>query len=469
MGGGASVEQLDVLRIGLDGEIGLTEEFVAKYRSMIPSPYNLACPTVTREVEALLRANWAAVLDGTSAFDVNTHLTPARFFFNTFYQVLFTTSPSLRNLFRSSMTIQGRALHGTMNTLIMIINSTNFVYTIQTMAEQHLRYGVARAHYAPFGNALLAALETVSGDAWSPAVEQAYVTAYSLLYYVMMPVLESGKHADVADSIPATVVKSERLSSSAKRITLSFEFVLKYHPGDAIWLGIPLESGEVRRHFTLTSFSTDVSDTIVIVVDDIGPASHWLCAQDDGAVVNLYWVESDLRLEIDTPEVLPQHVVFASYGIGCIPFIVMQEGLYRVRHAWEGTVVSLQSAPTQADVDVFNQDVPSSRRPIVWDASQVYFAPTITAEKLQQVAPHIQEAVLYVNGPNDFVKSVRAAWTTAGGDPKTVQEYSFDNNRPFPLSTVALTSLMLTVLTNKTDGAPEAHALLAAMGVGPNE
>ncbi|KAF0713180.1 hypothetical protein As57867_004460, partial [Aphanomyces stellatus] len=236
----------------------------------------------------------------------------------------------------------------------------------------------------------------------------------------------------------ATITKSIAISPSAKRITIEFAFTLKYHPGDAIWLGLPLETGCIRRHFTITSFWEDRPNVIDICVQDASASSHWLCTQEPGAVVSLYWVESDVRLETDAQEALPPHIVFVSYGIGCIPFITMLEGLYRVRDTWKGTVVSLQCAASPDDVTPLNIGVPSTGQPIMWEASSTHYAPTVTGEKLQDIAPNLPHAVLYVSGPTSFVAAARDAWILGGGQRDRTFEFSFDNKCPFTLSTANL-------------------------------
>ncbi|KAF0713179.1 Aste57867_4471 [Aphanomyces stellatus] len=443
MGGAASIPDGDddesILAIAGDGSVGLSEAFTKSMIRDMPAPFNIPNPVVGKKHEALIKTNWAAILQGTSAFDPATHHTPTKFLHQTFYRALFLAAPPLRAMFRSSMAAQGKSLATVLESLLTIIHSDDFVTTVQSLATRHLQYGVAKQHYAVFGTVLLETLEIVSGTAWSGKVKDAYVVAYSFLLSVMMPVIQHHDATPLAESIPATITKSIPISPSAKRITLEFAFSLKYHPGDAIWLGLPLQTGRVRRHFTITSFSHDRGNAIDICVQDASASSHWLCAQEPGAVVSLYWVESDVRLEIDEPATLPPHIVFVSYGIGCIPFITMLEGLYRVRDVWKGTVVSLQCAASPNDVAPFNIGVPSAGQPIAWDASVVHYAPTVTAEKLVDIAPNLPHYVLYVNGPTTFVEAAQDAWILAGGQRDRTFEFSFDNNRPFAMSTADLT------------------------------
>ncbi|KAF0684597.1 Aste57867_23401 [Aphanomyces stellatus] len=432
-----------ILQVSSDGAIGLTHAFLVYFYESMPPPFKLEQPNFTTTHEALIKTNWTAISHGTSAFDPRRHLTPSKFFYTTFYRTLFRADPSLRAMFRSSMTVQGKSLAGILNTLIMVVHGNHFITTIQTIAEQHLVVGVTKHHYAVFGQALLDALELVSGDAWSAGMRDAYLNAYSLVFYIMLPIILTAAPDPIAASLLATIAASTAISPTAKRISLVFDFSLRFHPGDAIWLGLPLPTGYVRRHFCITSISMEGTNAIDICVESLGEASQWLCDQPVGATVDLFWVESDVRLEIDTPHTLPPHIVFASDGIGCIPCLVMLEGLYLVRDVYRGSVVSIQSAPSPNDIALFKTGVSSTGHGQAicdWDASTIVYAPTISVETLGQHVPKIEDAEFYVCGPAAFVAATQSAWVTAGGAEDRMHEYSFDNTRAFPMSAIELSS-----------------------------
>ncbi|KAF0684599.1 Aste57867_23403 [Aphanomyces stellatus] len=449
MGGSVSVENAVIISIAQDGSIGLTEGFAKTYADVMPAPFNLRQPVVTRDDEVLIKANWAAICRGTSAYDRVKYLTPDKFFYITFYQALFVNDMSLRAMFRSSMTVQGKSLAGVMGTLASIIVGDNFVETVQAIARTHLKYGVARDHYTLFGNVLIAALETVSGDAWTPEVGAAYLRAYSLIYYVMMPILSTGTPTPMKESLKAMIIRSDAISTTAKYIRLEFDFLLRYHPGDSVWLGLPLPHGEERRHFTIASVSLEGSRSVDICVQDIGVATHWLCNQEVGTFVNLYWVETEVRLEIDTPEMLPKHVVLAGFGIGVIPMLIMYKGLCHIRDTFpRESVAVLQCAPSPDVVAPFHDAI--AKQAVGWDASNVHFAPSMAPETLQAVAPHVQDAHVFVCGPDEFVTATKAAYAAVGGK-NSVTELSFDNNRPFPLGSASLSAILLAMLTTKNE------------------
>ncbi|RHY62256.1 hypothetical protein DYB30_001723 [Aphanomyces astaci] len=426
MGGVVSFENAEIIYVAEDGAIGLTESFASRFENDMP--FDIKRPMVTRKHETLIKENWSAICQGTSAFDAVKHLTPTKFFYRTFYNILFEMAPSLRPIFRSSMTVQGKSLAGIIKTLATVINGANIVKASQELAKRHLKYGAKKDHYTAVGQILLQTLEIVSGDKWTPEISTAYLTAYSLIYFVMLPVILNNEPVEITESLPATISKSEPISATAKRLTLTFDFNLRFHPGDAILLGLPVaEGGEVKRHYTIASLSVEGTNTIDIVVDDVSASSHWLVTQATGATLKLYWIESNVRFEIDSPESIPSNVVFVSHGVGCVPFLVMLEGLYRIRETFHGSAVTLQVAPNQADVDAYTSAVTSTEKPIEWESRSIHYAPTVSADKLKDIAPNLAHSDLYVCGPADFIATTEEAFVAAGGSKDRIHVYSFDN------------------------------------------
>ncbi|MES2948278.1 MAG: globin family protein [Pseudomonadota bacterium] len=103
-----------------------------------------------------------------------------------FYQRLFTLDPSLRPMFKGDMAHQGRMLmsmlHASVNGLT---NLDALVPVVRQLGARHVNYGVRAEHYATVGSALLWTLEQGLGDKFTPAVRQAWATAYELLSDVM--------------------------------------------------------------------------------------------------------------------------------------------------------------------------------------------------------------------------------------------------------------------------------------------
>ena len=103
-----------------------------------------------------------------------------------FYQRLFTLDPLVRPLFPDDLTAQGRKL---MDMLGLVVHGLPRVDTIlpavQALGRRHVQYGVQPEHYQTVGAALLWALEQELGAAWTPAVRDAWTTAYTVLAELM--------------------------------------------------------------------------------------------------------------------------------------------------------------------------------------------------------------------------------------------------------------------------------------------
>jgi hemoglobin-like flavoprotein len=104
-----------------------------------------------------------------------------------FYDRLFAIDTSTRAMFTSTnMADQRKKL---MQALAFVINGLDqtekLVPTIQTLGRSHVRYGVTDTHYDSVGSALLWTLEQGLKDAWTPAVKEAWIAAYTLVAGVM--------------------------------------------------------------------------------------------------------------------------------------------------------------------------------------------------------------------------------------------------------------------------------------------
>lgn len=104
-----------------------------------------------------------------------------------FYGRLFALDPTLRPLFGDDMQAQGRKLM-TMLTIVVrgLTRLDTLVPAVEALGQRHVAYGVTDKHYATVGAALLWTLHQGLGREWTPVVEEAWTTAYSLLTDVML-------------------------------------------------------------------------------------------------------------------------------------------------------------------------------------------------------------------------------------------------------------------------------------------
>lgn len=99
-----------------------------------------------------------------------------------FYDKLFKYDPSLKGLFKNDMKEQGRKLMSVLTVAVKSLNDLEgLVPTLQNMAKTHVGYGVKAEDYTPVGNALLFALETGLGPAFTSEVKQAWIDVYQLV------------------------------------------------------------------------------------------------------------------------------------------------------------------------------------------------------------------------------------------------------------------------------------------------
>lgn len=103
-----------------------------------------------------------------------------------FYGKLFEMDPSVKPLFKSDITEQGKKLMKAINT---VVNSLDKIETmvpmIQDMGRRHVGYGVKPQHYDTVGGALLWTLGAGLGPAFTPEVKEAWTLAYTTLATVM--------------------------------------------------------------------------------------------------------------------------------------------------------------------------------------------------------------------------------------------------------------------------------------------
>jgi hemoglobin-like flavoprotein len=104
-----------------------------------------------------------------------------------FYSRLFELDPSLRRLFKSDMTEQGRKL---MQMLAVAVSGLDRLESIRPALEElsrrHVGYDVRPEDYATVGAALLWTLKQGLGDAYTPAAADAWSATYAALSDVML-------------------------------------------------------------------------------------------------------------------------------------------------------------------------------------------------------------------------------------------------------------------------------------------
>ena len=105
-----------------------------------------------------------------------------------FYANLFASSGEVAGLFDGvDMARQKKMLLAALVSVRKSLRDIpSLVPTLEALGARHVRYGTVPEHYHLVGAALLAALETVAGDAWNAEVEQAWGDAYAAISEIML-------------------------------------------------------------------------------------------------------------------------------------------------------------------------------------------------------------------------------------------------------------------------------------------
>lgn len=103
-----------------------------------------------------------------------------------FYKKLFALDPGLQPLFKGDMKEQGQKLMAMISATVNGLDKVDTILpAVQELGRRHAVYGVRDAHYDTVATALLWTLEQGLGDAFTPAVRDAWVRAYTVLAGVM--------------------------------------------------------------------------------------------------------------------------------------------------------------------------------------------------------------------------------------------------------------------------------------------
>jgi hemoglobin-like flavoprotein len=129
---------------------------------------------MTPEQAVLVKNSWALV---TPIADKAAEL---------FYGKLFELDPELKSMFKGNMTEQGRKLMTMINTAVNGLDKLEaIVPAVEQLGVRHVAYGVKDKDYDTVGAALLWTLEAGLGDAFSPAVKEAWTITYGVLANTM--------------------------------------------------------------------------------------------------------------------------------------------------------------------------------------------------------------------------------------------------------------------------------------------
>lgn len=154
-----------------------------------------------------------------------------------FYAVLFSRAPETRDLFPVNMEVQrSRLLRALVHVVQMVDQPDQLVPFLEQLGRDHRKFGVVTQHYDAVGAALLSAIGTFAGDAWTPPVEKAWTDAYGVVAGAM-------RAAADADRGPASwlgrVVDHRRVGWDLAIVTVQASAPIPYRAGQYLSVETP--------------------------------------------------------------------------------------------------------------------------------------------------------------------------------------------------------------------------------------
>jgi hemoglobin-like flavoprotein len=110
-----------------------------------------------------------------------------------FYGRLFKTLPDASPLFEGTdMREQGRILMRMLDSSVETLSHPDQLREKMTvLGKRHVGYGVEKAHYTSFGEALLWTVEEVLGDEYAPEIGVAWAKAFQMLADIAIAAAEA--------------------------------------------------------------------------------------------------------------------------------------------------------------------------------------------------------------------------------------------------------------------------------------
>jgi hemoglobin-like flavoprotein len=104
-----------------------------------------------------------------------------------FYEKLFTKAPGIRHLFKADITEQANKLVVMLGYVVVKLHRMeDIVSDVQQLAVRHNQYGAKPEHYDVVGECLIETLHEGLGAKWSSELQEAWLTAFTILKNVMI-------------------------------------------------------------------------------------------------------------------------------------------------------------------------------------------------------------------------------------------------------------------------------------------
>jgi NAD(P)H-flavin reductase/hemoglobin-like flavoprotein len=173
----------------------------------------------------VIRESWAALEPHAEAM--------GRFFYGTLFQL----APETRDLFPVNMEVQrSRLLRAIVHVVQMVDQPDELVPFLEQLGRDHRKFGVLTQHYDAVGAALLAAIAQYAKDVWTPAVQEAWTDAYSIVAAAMSTAAQSERGPA---SWLGRVIEHRRVGWDLAMITLRASEPVPYRAGQYVSVETP--------------------------------------------------------------------------------------------------------------------------------------------------------------------------------------------------------------------------------------
>jgi NAD(P)H-flavin reductase/hemoglobin-like flavoprotein len=154
-----------------------------------------------------------------------------------FYATLFRIAPETRDLFPVNMEVQrSRLMRALVHVVQMVDQPDDLVPFLEQLGRDHRKFGVVAQHYGAVGEALIEAVSTHAGNAWTPAVAKVWREAYNDVAHAM-------RTAAQAERGPASwlgrVVEHTRIGWDLAMLTVQTAEPIPYRAGQYVSVEVP--------------------------------------------------------------------------------------------------------------------------------------------------------------------------------------------------------------------------------------
>ncbi len=142
-----------------------------------------------------------------------------------FYTTLFEMDPSLKALFPSDITEQGKKLMAMLDTAVKLLdNPDKLIPAVQNLGAKHLKYGAEPEHYDTVGAALLKTLALGLGEDFTAPTKKAWTVVYQTLATTM---IAAANEAATTESAKGSNMKKNTVDNKqSNNITAQFQGAL---------------------------------------------------------------------------------------------------------------------------------------------------------------------------------------------------------------------------------------------------